>query len=427
MGAVYAAMDMDLARRVAIKVLLPQIATSRTAATRFVNEGRAAARIEGNHVARIFAAGRTDAGIPYMVLELLDGLDLADHLAQRGRLGLGEAVDILLEALQAVEEAHQQGIVHRDLKPGNLFLHRRSNGSQIVKVLDFGISKSSHPLSETSGEQELTMTQALLGSPFYMSPEQLQDSKAVDRRTDIWSLGVILYEMLAGAAPFHGETLRELFMAILEQPVPDLRHVRNDVPAALQAIVARCLERDLARRIPDAAELVRALTPFSSRASASFARAQPMNFTVPKVDFDPGTETVVQKTQVWIPPNVGAMRPQAATVTPSYGNAPHAQTNTVWAGTNPQEHVGASIQRTRRAMIVLAIVIPAALVFLGSILVFSLVLGPRDGRVPASKSAAAGARDLGATTLARPPAALPSADAAVPNASTRGAAPPAAP
>ncbi|WP_394824590.1 protein kinase domain-containing protein [Pendulispora albinea] len=485
MGAVYAAIDIDLARKVAIKVLLPQIATSRTAASRFVNEGRAAARIEGEHVARIFAAGRTEDGLSYMVLELLEGIDLADHLTQRGRLGVAEAVDIVLEALEAVEEAHRHGIIHRDLKPGNLFLHRRGNGAQVVKVLDFGISKRSHPFSDTSGEQELTMTRALLGSPFYMSPEQLQDSKSVDTRTDIWSLGIILYEMLAGIVPFRGDTLHDLFHAIIEQPVLPLGNWRPDIPPALHAVVARCLERDLKRRFALASEVTRALTPFGSRASASYGR--PMNFAVPKMEFDDAQEFTVQQTQLWIPthaenarahgatvtpsrgypdpkantvtpsrghpdpnastvtpsrgypdpnattvtpavgyvdpnamtitPEHGYSDPNANTVTPSHGHAAAiAQSHGAWSGNPARQELGASIRRTRRAMIVLAIAVPAAIVFLGSFFAFSFVLGPKDPRRDAVKTAlsaasSSAARALGATPWAATPSS-PNRDAA---------------
>ncbi|WP_394830935.1 serine/threonine protein kinase [Pendulispora rubella] len=216
MGAVYAAMDVDLARRVAIKVLLPAAANTPQAESRFIHEARAAARIEGEHVARVFAAGRAPAGPAYMVLELLEGSDLRELLSRCGRLAIEEAVDILLETLEAISEAHHHGIVHRDLKPENIFLARRSDGSAFVKVLDFGISKTHNPFTTSESEHALTSTRALLGSPLYMAPEQLRNAKNVDGRADIWSLGVILYEALTGRHPFRGETLGELLAAILE-------------------------------------------------------------------------------------------------------------------------------------------------------------------------------------------------------------------
>ena len=326
MGAVYAAVDSDLARKVAIKILLPHIASSRTAATRFVNEGRAAARIESEHVARVYSAGRTSQGLPYMILELLDGTDVADLLETRKRLGVEEAVDIMIDALQAVAEAHRLGIVHRDLKPSNLFLHRRGNGSQVVKVLDFGISKLTQPMS-TTGDQGLTATQALLGTPNYMSPEQLLDSKSVDHRTDIWSLGVILYEMLAGSVPFFGVTLRELFTAILHhQPTP-LPHLRPDVPGELQMLVDRCITRDPQRRIGDALELARMLAPFGSGARAAFARA-PIPMEAPRM----AAPTAPSGPQL---PGAGGVPTITATSDQGRGSVPmQPQPEPVWAHTN---------------------------------------------------------------------------------------------
>jgi len=267
MGAVYAAVDVDLNRRVAVKILLPEIASSPLAATRFVNEGRAAARVGGEHVARVFGAGRTPEGLSFMILEYLEGVDLEVFLQENGRLEIDEAVDILLQALEGVAEAHLQGIVHRDLKPANLFLHRRNDGSYVVKIIDFGVSKASRPLTDVDGEHELTATRTLLGSPAYMSPEQLYDSKRVDPRTDIWSLGVILYEMLAGVAPFEEKSLSDLVIAILHKTPPPLGELRPDVPPGLEAVLARCLARDREHRTASASALAAELTPFGSRGS----------------------------------------------------------------------------------------------------------------------------------------------------------------
>ncbi|HWL89247.1 MAG TPA: serine/threonine-protein kinase, partial [Polyangiaceae bacterium] len=263
MGAVYAAVDLDLARRVAVKVLLPHVAGNATAVTRFINEGRAAARIEGEHVARIFTAGRTPDGLAYMVLELLEGADLDQILERHPRMPVGQAVDIILQALTAVAQAHHHGIVHRDLKPGNLFLARRLHGADIVKVLDFGISKLTSPLVDSGENHSLTATRTVLGSPSYVSPEQLRSSKSVDGRSDIWSLGVILYEMLTGVVPFQGVTLGELFIAILEQHPASITQYRADVPPGLEAAIFRCLERDPQNRFADVFQLAQALGPFA--------------------------------------------------------------------------------------------------------------------------------------------------------------------
>lgn len=319
MGAVYAAVDTDLERRVAIKVLLPEIARAPAAAARFVREGRAAARVEGEHVARVFAAGRTSAGVPYMVLELLEGRDLRDELGLRGRLGIAEAVDILCQALEGVAEAHRQGIVHRDLKPANLFLHRRSNGKRVVKVLDFGISKTG--FAETDPNTgELTMTRTMLGSPSYMSPEQLADSRKVDGRADIWSLGMILHEMLAGAHPFESKSLAGVVHAILHREIPPLGTVRPEVPHALQFVVARCLARDLNARIANASELLQLLTPFAMEVDDTL-EVTPAPRTSESLLADERASVEIE-TRVWTPP-----KPTATpfTVVPPSTQSPSAK------------------------------------------------------------------------------------------------------
>ena len=204
-----------------------------------------------------------------MVLEYLDGQDLAQVLETRGRVSSEEAVDFVLQSLEAIHQAHQLGIVHRDLKPSNLFLHRRPDGGTIVKVLDFGISKAQTALGQAAGA--LTSTKAMLGSPLYMSPEQLRSSKSVDQRADIWALGVILYELITGVVPYTGENLGELFAAILETDPSPLRTRVSEVHPELDAVIMNCLQRRADQRIPNVAELARALAPFSTARSAGLS------------------------------------------------------------------------------------------------------------------------------------------------------------
>jgi serine/threonine-protein kinase len=213
MGAVFAARHIKLGHAVAIKVMLAD-RQNEEAARRFMNEGRASAHIENEHVVRIFDIDE-ERGYAYMVLELMQGEDLAQVLEEQGRLTPHVAVGYVMQALEGVRQAHALGIVHRDLKPSNLFLARLQNGTVVVKVLDFGISKARGASSLDMAPHQQTSTAAMLGSPLYMSPEQLRSSKNVDARADIWAMGVILYELLTGSVPFEGETLGALFSAIL--------------------------------------------------------------------------------------------------------------------------------------------------------------------------------------------------------------------
>jgi serine/threonine-protein kinase len=262
MGAVFAAHHELLQQRVALKVMLAETADSVQAAARFLNEARAAAKIEGEHVARVLDVGQFDDGAPFIAMEFLDGADLSRVLADRGALSGKDAVDFMLQALEAIAQAHALGIVHRDLKPANLFLARRRDGSEIVKVLDFGISKAIDPLTGMS-PKTLTRSSSLIGSPLYMAPEQLRSSKTADACTDVWAIGVILFELLAGKPPFDGETVAEVFVAILERPPAALGLLRPDLPPGLEAVVMRCLSRDRSQRFANVAELAIALAPFA--------------------------------------------------------------------------------------------------------------------------------------------------------------------
>jgi serine/threonine-protein kinase len=230
---------------------------------RFAREARAAVKIKSEHVARVTDVGTLETGAPYMVMEYLEGTDLSALLA-RGPLSVEQAVDYLLQACEAIAEAHTLGIVHRDLKPANLFLAQLPGGVKSVKVLDFGISKLTG-LSASGGQDSATRTKALLGSPLYMSPEQMQSAKDVDARSDIWALGVILYELIAGASPFTADTMPELILKIMSTaPVP-LRSCRSDVPEPVEAAVMRCLSKDRLLRFQTVGELAGALAAFGSK------------------------------------------------------------------------------------------------------------------------------------------------------------------
>jgi serine/threonine-protein kinase len=265
MGVVVLAEHLELREKVAIKFLLDEALENPELAERFLREARAAVRIKSEHVVRVIDVGRLPSNAPYMVMEYLDGEDLSQTL-ERGRVPIQDAVDYVIQSCEAMSVAHRAGIVHRDLKPANLFLSRRPDGSPIVKVLDFGISKVH---STEAGQMNLTHTQAMMGSPLYMSPEQMRSSKDVDRRTDIWSLGVILHELLAGDVPFSGQAFPEVLLKVMTEPPSPLRALRPEVPAELEKVVLRCLAKSPSERYSSVSALAVALTPFASSRTLS--------------------------------------------------------------------------------------------------------------------------------------------------------------
>jgi serine/threonine-protein kinase len=265
MGVVVAAWHLELEQRVAVKFLHPLAMERADTAERFRREARSAAKIRSEHVARVIDVGIMEGGIPYMVMEYLEGHDVSDEMSKIGMLPIEEAVDFILQAIEALAEAHAAGIVHRDLKPANLFIASRPDGTRIVKVLDFGISKSL--LGGSASELSLTRTSVLIGSPLYMSPEQMRSAKDVDTRTDIWSLGVILYEMITGRPPYTGDSIPALCASLLNDVPQSMRALRADVPAELEDVIRYCMAKDRADRYGTVSELARALAQFGSIAS----------------------------------------------------------------------------------------------------------------------------------------------------------------
>jgi serine/threonine protein kinase len=256
MGIVVAATHIHLNQRVALKFLLPAAVGNREVIERFAREARAAVQIQSEHVARVTDVGTLPTGSPYMVMEYLEGTDLAQAIEKGGPMPVTQAVGYVLQACEAIAEAHALGIVHRDLKPANLFLARRPGRDPMVKVLDFGISKTSDAATG------LTQTSSVMGSPFYMAPEQMMSSKDVDARADLWALGVIAYELLAGKTPFAADTMPEVVYNVTQRDPAPVRELRPDVPEGLAEAIARCLARDRAQRYPNVARLAAALAPF---------------------------------------------------------------------------------------------------------------------------------------------------------------------
>lgn len=256
-GVVVAALHVGLEQRVAVKLLRPHMAEGE-AATRFLREARATVRLRGEHVARVTDVG-THEGAPYMVMELLEGKDLSDLLEERGPLPEREAADLMLQAIEGIAEAHASGMIHRDIKPANLFVTRRPDGTALVKVLDFGITKVA---GMEDGAQ--TSTQAVMGSPYYMAPEQMRATKDVDVRADVWSLGATIFQCVTGRLPFEDDNFARLTLMVHQTEAPRARSLMPSLSPAMDALIARCLAREPAERFPSVAALAEALAPLAS-------------------------------------------------------------------------------------------------------------------------------------------------------------------
>jgi serine/threonine-protein kinase len=266
MAAVYRGVHVELDQHVAIKTLLPSCTKDDRIVARFVREAKTIAKIRSKHVARVFDIGRLETTeAPYIVLELLEGQDLGKKLEDQV-FPIPTAVDYVIQASEGLARAHDLGIVHRDVKPGNLFLARDADGGEIVKVIDFGIAKQ----VATDGYR-LTATADVFGSPQYMAPEQIRAAQDADARSDVWALGIVLYELLTGASAFAASSVLELAAAILHNAPTPITIYRRDIPADLERVLLRCLEKAPDKRFASANELVLALAPFATKSGARIA------------------------------------------------------------------------------------------------------------------------------------------------------------
>jgi eukaryotic-like serine/threonine-protein kinase len=267
MGVVVEATQLDLDRRVALKFLRNAVLPETSVAlTRFEREARTVARLRGAHIVQVYDVGKLEHGEPFIVMELLAGEDLSVLLDRELRLSVADAVDYILQSCEAMAEAHVAGVVHRDLKPANLFLTRGPDGRALVKVLDFGISK----LMSTDTSQ-LSLTSGVLGSPLYMSPEQLRSAKDIDHRSDVWSLGTILYELVAGFPAFQADGLPQVCARIMMDPPDPISATIAGFPAELESIILGCLQKAPEDRYPTVADLALALLPFARKSARSSA------------------------------------------------------------------------------------------------------------------------------------------------------------
>lgn len=406
MGVIVAARHLELDQRVAMKFLLSRSGGDSDPAERFRREARALARIKSEHVARVLDVGSLQDGMPYMVMEFLEGNNLADEIRARGPLPVVEAVGYLLQAIEAMAEAHAAGIVHRDLKPANLFLARRPDGGRIIKVLDFGISKSL--LSSSRDELALTKTAAFLGSPLYMSPEQVRSAKDVDARTDIWALGVIAYEMLTGRTPYDGDSVAQLFASLLHERPATVAQLRPEIPHELDAAVMHCLAKDREQRWRNVGDLGVALLGFgppTGQVHVERARrvlglpdvglppfGQPHMASQPRISLNPSGVPFHPPGMAPAPPGAATGDPLLAGSRPSMapgGPSPAASAETgptvnAWSNTDDPRRAG----RRKGALIGLAVAAGAAVVALslGAVLFLRGGLTAGDGQ-PATPAA----------------------------------------
>jgi serine/threonine protein kinase len=304
-GVVVAARHLALDQRVAIKYLKPAARDNPAILERFVREGRLAAQIASDHVVRVHDVGAIADGGPYIVMEYLVGEDLG-HVVRRGPVPVARAVDYILQACDALAEAHGLQIVHRDIKPANLFLAERPSNTPILKIIDFGISKAIPQRSKTASWGRQTEDGDRFGTPLYMSPEQLRSTSNVDARADIWALGVVLHELLTGELPFEGDDLPQLCASILIKPPVHLTAALRGAPVELETIILKCLEKDRLRRFRNVAELAQELVPFgpadaSTRAARIMAVVRSAGASIRPPTPMPGT-LKVEDIAAYLPP-----------------------------------------------------------------------------------------------------------------------------
>jgi serine/threonine-protein kinase len=417
MGVVVAARHLQLEERVAIKFVQPDALRDPIIVTRFLREAKAAAKIRSEHVARMFDVDTLEDGTPYLVMEYLEGSDLAEVVKQRGPLPVAAAVDYVLQACEAIAEAHAAGIIHRDLKPSNLFVTARADGSHVVKVIDFGISKVA---TGADAGMDITKTAEMRGSLLFMPPEQMSRPRDVDPRCDIWALGVSLYNLLTGTYPFRAETVPHLCALILnEEPIPP-RAYRAEVPAALEAAILQCLRKNPAQRFANVATLAAALVEFGTPASrisaeriAGTLRASAERKTqrsAPALDIGTGAaaspgpmlpnrdfavEPPNRASETYAPVAVGAAVKDTLPLptSPSASSPDPAQTaRSVWGTTKPVRDSDAS-SRKRAVLMGLLSALAIAVVLIAIVAAW-----PRPTTV---------ASDMPTTGAAAPPAALP--------------------
>ncbi len=405
-GIVFEAQNLELDEKVAIKCLRPEMLVDTAMVARFAREAKAAAAIKSEYVATVYDVGTSPDGIPYIVMEYLDGKDLGQLVQEQGTLGARTAVEYALQVCEALAVAHSKGIVHRDIKPENLLLTERAGGMRIIKVLDFGISKAALTGSIFRDELPLVKTVNLMGTPLYMSPEQVRCSDGVDVRSDIWSLGMVIYEVMTGETAFAGTSITEICAAILESKPKPIELHRNDLPSGLVDVVNKCLEKDVNRRYQNVAELALALMPFGpKRTRLNVERAVAVLQAAGQLD----PKVTVNSTMP--PPTSDAMSVSLNTpfpLPPGVPSSPSTNPGLAMPSSAPSLPEEASEPSARGRKIVLGLVIVATIVALAS--ATSMILGRNATPEPpptAAKNAPTATETPTATTPATTAAPTP--------------------
>jgi len=444
-GIVFAARNIELDERVALKFLKPEMLAQTDIVARFLREAKAACSIKSEYVASVYDVGSLPDGAPFFVMEHLEGEDLGSVVQNRGSLGYRETTEYMMQVCEALAVAHAKGVVHRDIKPENLFLTSRS-GMNLVKVLDFGISKAALTGSIFGGAVPLVAkTSNLMGSPLYMSPEQVRSADDVDERTDIWSLGMVLYELLTGTTAFETTNITELCAMILESPMTPITKHRTDLPSGYAAIIEKCLEKDPADRYQNVAELAVALMPFAPRraricaerattalSAAGIIEESSVRFTTsippPNVSNappsysslppDPRTPSLSGEVPVFRPPSPSvapassSVNLSAASSAPSLPSDRPSDTGPIPTATPSQAPtpsvVPAPVQARKPIPLILAFAGVALVAAASAVLVMNKMAGPRANNSASqptpvlTAAAAAGVTTTTATTAANP-------------------------